>query len=68
MFWELRREDGTDDTPGVWDRQRTFTDDDALSPGGDFGVWTANYRKYNDPSVNPEVGIQLTRVQLDCDG
>jgi hypothetical protein len=68
LFWELRREDGTDDTPGVWDRQRTFTDEDALPPGGDFGVWTANYRKYNDPITNPAVGIQVARIQLDCDG
>jgi hypothetical protein len=67
LFWELRHEDGTDDTPGAWDMERTFSDSDALPPGGDFGIWTANYRKYNNPATTPDVGIQAARVQLDCE-
>src|SRR5690606_16681426 len=43
ISYEVRKADGTDLTPGVWDQVVTLTGADSLPSGGSFGILGTNY-------------------------
>jgi hypothetical protein len=65
MSWEARAPDGTDDSPGRWDHERTLTDPDVLPAGGDFGLLALGFSYATGP-FSPAPDILIVDLKLTC--